>query len=480
MKDNEVLPLPLTKIIATLGPASAEEAIIEQLVIAGASIFRLNFSHGSHDFHRQLIRRIRRVSRRLRRPVGILQDLSGPKIRVGRIEGGAVTIAEGATIRITCDEVIGNASLISATPAELIPDLRKGDRIFIDDGLLRLEVARGGKSVIEATVIKGGILRERKGINLPQATLTLPALTDKDRSDLEFGLSQNVDFVALSFVRSAIDIAQLRVEIERHGMATPIVAKLEKPQAIRNLGDILQAADAVMIARGDLGVEMPIDEVPMLQKRIIAAATEYNKPVITATQMLESMTHNLTPTRAEVSDVANAIQDGSDCVMLSAETAAGEYPVESVAMMAQIARTTELRMRERLEPKFDLVGRPAIEFAVAVAESAVAMAGGIDARLIACFTQTGLSARLVSKQKSTTPIYAFTPHDEIVNRLTILRGVQPIKVAHFKSVDHMIFDVEQLLRQRNLAVAGDRIVIIASAPVNLHGDTNMLKLHTIT
>lgn len=472
-------PHGLTKIICTLGPASADEATIEQLVRNGMAVARLNFSHGDHAFHKRMIQRLRRVSRRVGRPVGILQDLSGPKIRVGRIKDGAVEIVDGARLKIVPHDILGDASTISASPPELIPELRKGDQIFIDDGMLRLEVTRAGRHEIEAVVVKGGTLRERKGINLPTSNLSLPSLTPKDIADLEFGIALGIDFVALSFVRSANDIAVLRGEVRRREADIPIIAKLEKPQAIKKLGDILQAADAVMVARGDLGVETPIDQVPTLQKNIIATAAEMLKPVITATQMLESMTQHPIPTRAEVSDVANAIIDGTDAVMLSAETASGKYPVEAVSMMSRIICSTEASMRERLQPKFDLVGRPAVEFANAISESAVDMAREIDATLIACFTQTGLSARLVSKQKSPVPVYAFTPHPEILNRMTLLRGVRPVAVPHFRSVDQMIIDVEKILKKLGLVSTGDRVVIVASAPVHIHGDTNMLKLHTI-
>jgi len=472
-------PHGLTKIICTLGPASSDEATIEQLVRNGMAVARLNFSHGDHAFHKRMIQRLRRVSRRVGRPVGILQDLSGPKIRVGRIKDGAVEIVDGARLKIVPHDILGDASTISASPPELIPELRKGDQVFIDDGMLRLEVTRAGRHEIEAVVIKGGTLRERKGINLPTSNLSLPSLTPKDIADLEFGIAHGIDFVALSFVRSANDIAVLRGEMRRREADIPIVAKLEKPQAIKKLGDILQAADAVMVARGDLGVETPIDQVPTLQKNIIATAAEMLKPVITATQMLESMTQHPIPTRAEVSDVANAIIDGTDVVMLSAETASGKYPVEAVSMMSRIICSTEANMRERLQPKFELIGRPAVEFANAIAESAVDMAREIDATLIACFTQTGLSARLVSKQKSPVPVYAFTPHPEILNRMTLLRGVRPVAVPHFRSVDQMIIDVEKILKKLGLVSTGDRVVIVASAPVHIHGDTNMLKLHTI-
>lgn len=469
-----------TKIICTLGPSSNNPKIIEQLALAGMAVARLNFSHGTHDFHRQLITRIRKVSRKLNQPIAILQDLSGPKIRVGSIVGGAVRIETGATLTVVGHDVAGNAQLISASPANLIPDLKPGDLVFIDDGLIRLEVIESGHHEIRARVIKGGLLKEHKGINLPQATLSLPSLTKKDLVDLAFGLEHGVDWIALSFVRSADDVNQLKKEIGKRGYDTPVIAKLEKPQAIKKLTEIVDAADAIMVARGDLGVEMPLDEVPIIQKTIITTANEMHKPVITATQMLESMTQNLTPTRAEVSDVANAILDGTDCVMLSGETASGLYPVETVAQMSRIIHTTETRMNRRLEPVFDFIGRPACAFPVAIAEAAISMAKEIDARFITCFTQSGLSARLVSKQKSPIPIIAFTPHRAILNRLALLRGVIPRFVPHFRSVDAMISNVEKSLKGERLVKKGDNVVIVASAPVNIHGDTNMLKLHTVS
>ena len=469
-----------TKIICTLGPSSSDEKTIEQLARHGMAVARLNFSHGTHDFHRQLISRIRKVSRRLNQPIAILQDLSGPKIRVGAIAGGAVKIETGATLNVVGHDVVGDAQTISASPANLIPDLKPGDLVFIDDGLIRLEVITSGHHELTARIIKGGLLKEHKGINLPGATLSLPSLTKKDLVDLTFGLEQGVDWIALSFVRSAEDVNHLKKEIAKRGHDTPVIAKLEKPQAIKKLTEIVAAADAIMVARGDLGVEMPLDEVPLIQKTIITTANEMHKPVITATQMLESMTQNITPTRAEVSDVANAILDGTDCVMLSGETASGQYPVETVAQMSRIIHTTEDKMNRRFEPVFDFIGRPACEFPVAIAEAAISMAKEIDAKFITCFTQSGLSARLVSKQKSPIPIIAFTPHKAILNRLALLRGVIPRYVPHFRSVDAMITSVEKSLKAEHLVKKGDNVVIVASAPVNIHGDTNMLKLHTIS
>ncbi len=468
-----------TKIVCTLGPASADAATIEALARAGMSVARLNFSHGSHQFHQGLIRKVRTVARKLDRPIAILQDLCGPKIRVGKLHGGQVVLENGTNVKLTAKEIIGDSHTMSAVPAELIPDLTRGDQVLIDDGMIRLEVVKSGHHEIEARVIKGGIVREHKGINLPGATLSLPSLTDKDLDDLTFGLKHGVDLIALSFVRTEHDVLRLKQEIKKRGHNTPVIAKLEKPQAIKHLAAIIEVADGVMVARGDLGVEMPLEEVPIIQKNIIAIAGEHHKPVITATQMLESMTQNPSPTRAEVSDVANAIFDGTDCVMLSGETAAGKYPVETVAMMSRIVHTTEQRLKTQ-PPVLNLFGRPAVEFSIAVAEAAVAMAKDIDARVIACFTQSGLTARLISKQGANVPIIAFTPHKRILPRLMMYRGVIPRCLPMLKSVDEVIRRTEKTLKADGTVKAGDNILIVASAPIFERGATNMLKLHTIS
>jgi len=469
-----------TKIICTLGPASDSEKIIEELIKAGMSVARLNFSHGTHAYHRKLISRVRRVAKKLDQPVAILQDLSGPKIRVGRIKGGSMELNDGEQLSIYCHDIVGEPGQISAFPANIIPDLKKGEKIFIDDGLLRLRVIRAGGDKIEAKVIKGGLLREHKGINVPDSALSLPSMTRKDEEDLKFGVGQNADYVALSFVRTADDIRKLKARIRALGADIPVIAKLEKPQAVTNLNEILKETDAVMVARGDLGIEIPIDQVPAIQKEIISTANECRIPVITATQMLESMTDHISPTRAEVSDVANAIYDGTDCVMLSAETATGEYPVESVKMMQAVAATTETRLRESHDPKLIPGGKARLELPAAIAQAAVEMAIEIDAKLIACFTQSGLTARLVSKQRATVPIIAYTPQMRSLSRMSLYRGVIPHYLRQLTSVDHMIAKVEESLKAEGIVESGDRLVIVASAPVRAHGDTNMLKLHEVS
>lgn len=467
-----------TKIVCTLGPASADEKTIEAMVNAGMSVARLNFSHGSYEFHQGLIRKVRRVSKRLGKPIAILQDLCGPKIRVGKLHGGQVVIEPGNEIKLIAEDVVGDNHVMTAAPAELIPDLKAGDQVLIDDGMIRLEVVRSGKHEITARVVKGGVVKEHKGINLPGATLSLPSLTDKDIADLDFGLQQRVDLIALSFVRSEDDVNRLKSEIKKRGGSIPVIAKLEKPQAIRHLAGIIEAADAVMVARGDLGVEMPLEQVPIIQKNIITVAGEHHKPVITATQMLESMTQNVSPTRAEVSDVANAIFDGTDCVMLSGETAAGKYPVETVEMMSRIIRTAEVKLRTQ-PPTLNLFGRPAVEFSIAVAEASVAMAKDIGAKVIACFTQSGMTARLISKQGAQIPIIAFTPDKNVLPRLVIFRGVVPRCLPMLKSIDDVIGRAEKTLKDEGIVRAGDNIVIVASAPVQERGATNMLKLHAV-
>ncbi len=469
-----------TKIICTLGPASDSEKVIEELARAGMSVARLNFSHGSHEYHAKLISRIRKVSRRLKQPIAILQDLTGPKIRIGAISGGSIELKEGGKLTICREQIEGIPGRVSASPAEVIPEIKVGELLYLDDGLLQLRVTRSGREQIETEIIKGGRLKAHKGVNVPESNLSLPSMTPKDHFDLKFGLAAGVDYVALSFVRSGEDVRRLKALIRKANGEIPVISKLEKPQAVTNLDEILAESDAVMVARGDLGIEIRVDKVPAIQKDIIARANEQSVPVITATQMLESMTDQVTPTRAEVSDVANAIYDGTDCVMLSAETAAGKYPVEAVRMMRSIALTTEQRMREAFDPEVLLGGRETLELPVAISIAAVEMATDIDAKLIACFTQSGLSARLVSKQHANVPIIAYTPHRHSLSRMSLYRGVIPRYLRHLNSVDHMIEQVEKSLKAEGIVKKGDRLVIVASAPVKIQGDTNLLKLHEVS
>lgn len=466
------------KIICTLGPASSSEQVIERLVKHGMSVVRLNFSHGNHDSHLELITKVREISARVGRPICIMQDLCGPKVRVGRLRNGQALLQSGALLTLSGDDCVGDAERITINTPQIIPDLKPGNRIYLADGRLQLKVVEAGERRVKAKVIRGGSLGERQGVNLPDADLSMPSLTAKDKADVAFGIRHHVDLIALSFVRSSRDVVELKAIIERAGQDTPVFAKLEKPEAVRNLAAIVDVADGLIVARGDLGVELPLERVPVIQKEIGLAARRSYKPVIVATQMLESMTNSLRPTRAEASDVANAVFEGSDGLMLSGETAAGKHPVEAVKTMAAIIHAAEhsdsnLILRDRTSFNFSN------DFSAAVAEAAVTLALDVKARLIACFTRSGLTARLISKQCLNMPVIAFTSNRKTLTRLPVFRGVTPTLMPNIRSVDQIIVRVEERLKEMKLADCGDRIVIVASAPVAAYGQTNMLKLHEV-
>ena len=466
-----------TKIVATIGPASHDEAVLERLLVAGIDVVRLNFSHGTQASHALIIERLRRVADRLGRPVAILQDLSGPKIRIGDLVGGEpVVLRDGAPVTITTDEsVLGTATLLATTYAALPRDVRHGDRILLDDGNLTLRVVAVVGERVECTVVHGGLLKPRKGMNLPGVALSTPALTDKDRGDLAFGARQGVDYVALSFVRHAADVREVRALLASLNSSAAVIAKIEKPEAIAELQAIIADSDGVMVARGDLGVELSTEEVPTLQKRIITAANGAGKAVITATQMLESMVASPRPTRAEASDVANAILDGTDAVMLSAETATGNFPVEAVETMARIAVYTEEHMT--LRPPDRIVGRgtPATR---ALARVARAVAEELDCRLIVAFTVSGATAELVSTFQPRVPIVALTPRPETLRRLALWWGVQPLLTEEAETTDDMIVRGEALLKAHGLVQSGETVVMLAGQS-HTTGATNMLRVHRV-
>jgi pyruvate kinase len=466
-----------SKIVATVGPASREPAQLQGLIAAGADVLRLNFSHGTHDSHRAVIENGRTVARQMDRPLAILQDLCGPKIRVGDLaRGEAVELVDGARLAITSDAtVVGDSVRISTTYAALARDVRPGDRILLDDGNIELRVLGAASSEVECQVVHGGWLKPRKGMNLPGVALSTPALTDKDRADLAFGVREGVDYIALSFVRQAQDVLDARAAITALGADVPIIAKVEKPEAIDNLQAILDVADGVMVARGDLGVELPAEEVPTLQKRIIALANGAGKVVITATQMLESMIENPRPTRAEASDVANAILDGTDAVMLSAETATGRFPVEAVATMARIARYTEEQHGLSRASAAAGVGTPA---ARALARVAHLVAEELGCRRIVVFTESGVTAQLVSAFRSRVPITAITPRQVTLRRLALWWGVEPLLTDEADTTDAMIHRGEQILRERDLVQSGDTLLMLAGQS-RATGATNMLRVHVV-
>ncbi len=469
-----------TKIVATVGPASSSEEKLKALMEAGADVFRLNFSHGSHEDKAQLIRTIRELSIRRQRAVAILGDLQGPKIRTGRMAGGAMTLEAGAEVTITTREVLGADGLIPTIYSDLPEDVTAGDRILLDDGLLELEVLslRAGDVVCRVKV--GGVLKDRKGINLPGVKVSAPALTEKDVVDLQFCVEHEVDYVALSFVRHPRDVWELKSRLDLLKSDARVIAKIEKPEAVENFSAILEATDGVMVARGDLGVEIRPETVPLIQKRIIRECNAAGKPVITATQMLESMVNNPRPTRAETSDVANAILDGSDAVMLSAETASGRYPVEAVALMARVAQDVETDPALR-----EMVFHPISEargyrrMPEAISQAACRVAETLGAAGILAFTQTGSTAAMVAKYRPSVPIFAVTPAHKVRRRLALYAGIRSIRVDIQGDTEAQIRSVEQAVLSAGVLKRGDVVVITMGSPVSAPGTTNLMKVHRL-
>jgi len=473
-----------TKIVCTIGPATNSEERLEQLIRAGMNVARVNFSHGTQPEHALVIERIRTTSARLGHAIAILQDLQGPKIRTGTLEGGQpVLLVDGARVTITTRDVEGNAETISTTYKQLPQDVKEGDRILLDDGLLELRVLGFDATEVECLVVHGGPLKEHKGINLPGVAVSAPALTEKDRDDLKFGVSQGVDYVALSFVRRPEDVLEARALIrqlqvekvgERAQVSIPLIAKLEKPEAVARLAEILDVVDGVMVARGDLGVEMPPEKVPLIQKRIIAACNDRGLPVITATQMLESMITHPRPTRAEASDVANAIFDGTDALMLSAETATGSYPIEAVQMMVRIAQETEADPRSARQPQCQYLTP-----AHAVSHAARALAEEASVQAIVVFTRSGASAHLISTDRPRTPILAYTPSEYVYRQLALWWGVWPHRIDLQETTEELIARVDHRLQEDNLVSRGEHVVIMGGLPVASQARTNFVKLQPV-
>jgi pyruvate kinase len=464
------------KIIATLGPASADRATIEALVRAGADVFRLNFSHGTHADHRQRLDTIRAIEADLGRPIGVLLDLQGPKLRIGTFADGPVKLAEGAAFRLDLDRTPGDATRAPLPHPEIFAALQPGAELLLDDGKLRLVVEHAAPDHALTRVLAGGPLSERKGVNVPGVVLPLSALTDKDRADLDFGLSLGVDWVALSFVQRAADIAEVKAIVQ--GRAG-IVAKLEKPAAIACLDEILDETDAVMVARGDLGVELPAEAVPAIQKRIVRACRRLGKPVIVATQMLESMVSAPVPTRAEASDVATAIYDGVDAVMLSAESASGRFPVEAVAMMDRIIARTEAdpAYRDAIEASHT---PPSAQVADAIGAAARAVAGLLDVAAMAAYTSSGASALRMARERPRAPILAITPRRTTARRLTLAWGVNPVVGDDVGSVDAMTLLALHTAAELRFAAPGQTLVIAAGMPFGSSGTTNLLRIAQLT
>jgi pyruvate kinase len=467
------------KIICTVGPACNSEPMLRDLMRLGMDVARLNFSHGSHEEHALNIKRLRRAAEQENRTICILQDLQGPKIRTGRLKGGVpVTLKPGTHVTITPRDIEGTSSVISTTFQGLAREVKPGARILLCDGLIELRVIRIRGQDVECEVINGGQLGQHQGINLPGIALSIPALTDKDRADLEFGLKHSVDMLAISFVRSAADVREVKQIIANHGSDLPVIAKLEKPQALERLEEIFEASDGVMVARGDLGVEMPPEKVPVIQKYVIRRSAEWRKPVITATQMLESMIENPRPTRAEASDVANAIFDGSDAVMLSGETATGRYPREAVSMMSRIVVEAEGNSGDFTQPRRRRE-RHSITVAEAICESVSHAAEDLRMGAIAVFTETGNTARMISKYRPKAAIYAFSQMLPVCNRMNLFWGVTPVRTAQARSAEDMVTTANRELLRQDRIHAGDVLGVVAGTQM-ASGSTNFMRLHLVT
>ncbi|NPV66046.1 MAG: pyruvate kinase [Anaerolineae bacterium] len=472
-----------TKIVATLGPAVDSYESIVRLIQAGMNVARLNFSHGDHAEHARRIELVRRAAAELGQPVAILQDLAGPKMRTGEhLHDEPLVLKAGQQFTLTTDDVLGTSERVSTTYKALPQDVHPADRILLSDGRIALEVLEKTATEVICRVCNGGVLRPKQGINLPGVNISAPSVTRKDIADLEFGLAHDVDYVAISFVRRAGDVEQVKKLIAGAGRNVPVIAKIERPEALAVLNDILDVADGVMVARGDLGVEIPLEQVPLIQKHIIAAANRRAVPVITATQMLESMINDPSPTRAEVSDIANAILDGSDAVMLSGETSIGQYPVEAVQTMAAIAAAVETSGTLPPHSHTDstdwvLHEVQTIPQAIGTAVSAITKALAVNA--IWVFTQSGRTARQVSHYRPAVPIIALTPYDHIYRRLALLWGVQPLKSDYYEDDLEFWQQIIPTVIQSGYARPGDTVVITGGHPFNQHGPTNFLKIMQI-
>ena len=470
MTEHTHTPPAKAKIVATLGPASSSPDVVRGLMAAGADAFRLNFSHGTADEHRRTAHLVRETAGD--RPVALIADLQGPRIRIGRL-AEPVAAAEGGELVLAAGECGGDA--LPTTYDALADDLGPGDRVLIDNGLVELRVLDSANGRVRCRVVTGGEIGSNKGINLPGVAVSAPALTEKDRRDLATAVELGADYVALSFVSTAEDLAELRALLDGHGAETPIIAKIERAEALEQFESLLAAADGVMVARGDLGVELPQERVPGIQKRIIAQCNAAGKPVITATEMLQSMVHSPRPTRAEASDVANAILDGTDAVMLSGETAVGRYPIQAVAMMERITREAETIRRE-LPPAARLAVRG--DFARAAADAACTAAAQLDARAVVVFTMSGRTARLVAQRRPHADVLALTPVEATRRQLALVWGVEPFLLPELEDADQMVADADALLKQRGRVQPGDAVVIVGGAGP-LTGATNFTKMHTV-
>lgn len=469
-----------TKIVCTIGPSTNTLEGIEGLVKSGMNVARLNFSHGTHEDHQKVIDMIRATARKYKYSIPILMDLQGPKIRVGQMKDGGQPVETGSYVTLTPEDVEGSSSLIPIDYEFLAKDAQEGDSILLDDGLLEFKIVKVENGEITARVINGGLLKSRKGVNLPGLKLSISSITEKDYADLEFGIKAGVDLVALSFVRKAEDVQELVSKIRAGGSNAGVIAKIEKPEALDVIDEIIEEVDGIMVARGDLGIEIPSERVPMVQKKIIDSCRRAGKPVITATQMLDSMIVNPRPTRAESSDVANAILDGTDAIMLSGETAAGKFPFEAVRVMDRICRSVEENSDELYhtlefsQPEW--IDKQIVE---SVSYTTTQLAQYVNAKAIAVITHSGNTAKRIAKYRPDVPVFAFTDSRTVRRQLNLVWGVHSVKLEKIKNTDESVEMMEDYLRKNGLLAKGQRLVIATGMPISERGRTNMVKVSTI-
>ncbi len=466
-----------TKIVCTIGPASESPEILEALIHGGMNVARLNFSHGTHEEHLKKIKTLRQISERLKQPVAILQDLGGPKIRIGMMKEGGVELKRGKEFYLTNQVLIGDETKATVTYPDLPDELKRGDRVLLADGTIELKVLGSGGKDIQCQVIVGGILTSHKGMNFPTRTLQTSVFTEKDHADLLFGIQHGVDLVALSYIQRATDIEGVKGILKKESADIPVIAKIERKEALENIDEIISASDGIMVARGDLGLETPIEKIPNVQKKLIRKANATGKPVITATQMLRSMVDHTQPTRAEVTDVVNAIYDGTDAVMLSEETASGQFPVEAFQMMAKIAQSAEEEFPHPLFLRREAGKGMNLQQALTYAASS--LAEDVGAKVITTPTESGSTARWVSKLRPHQPILALSQHLSTVRRLNLCWGVYPVLVSSWKDTDEMLERSKKMPKELGMATQGDKIVIIAGIPISIPGTTNLIKVEMV-
>jgi len=473
-----------TKIVATIGPASRDPEVLRKMIRAGMNVARINFSHGDHKTHGKTIDTVRQIAEEEGAVVAILCDIQGPKIRIGKLEKEPIMLAPGDKITLTLDDVVGKNGIVSLPHPEFVKDIEAGTTLLLDDGNLQFKVNETTAKTVVCEVVIGGPLKSRKGVSAPNAKLTLSAITDKDRGDIEFALSKDCDYMAMSFVRSADDIRELRWLMKHLGKDAAVIAKIEMGEALENIEEIISVCEGIMVARGDLGVETPAEEVPFHQKRIIALCNQAAKPVITATQMLESMTQNPRPTRAEASDVYNAIIDGTDAIMLSAESAAGKYPVRAVEVMTNIAQIAEQHMQEansdvHIVSTTSKATKESEYISDAISKATFDISQTIHPTAIVTTSLSGYTTRRVAKERPSTPILCMTPNATTQRRMALVWGVIPLLVQEFSTIDEMISIIVRAAHDKQLVHRGDKLVIIAGVPFGIAGQTNLIKIHTV-